>query len=64
MLISIGGLTLKIRSSRKQYFLKNLKLIHGEGKGAKGEKHIREARIKEQGQFLMHDQRLALIAHR
>ena len=52
MLISLGGLTLKVRSSRKQYVYKILKLIPSEGKGAKGEKRIRKARIKEQRQFL------------
>ena len=47
MLISTGDLTLKVRISRKQYVYKILKLIPGEGKGAKGEKHTRKARIKE-----------------
>ena len=51
MLISTGGLTLKVRSSGKQYDYKILKIIPSEGKGAKGEKHIIKDRIKERRQF-------------
>ena len=59
MLISTGDLTLKLRSSRKQYVYKILKLILGEGKAAKGEKRTRKARIKELRQFLTRESRIA-----
>ena len=51
MLISIGDLTLKVRSSEKQYVCKILKLIPDEGKAIKAKNAPERPGSKNRGNF-------------